>query len=186
MFQKASGNGGFFIFQTDINSARLQLSHKFRTNISSGFQMRLVTLFLLNFLACSAQAEVADKCASFVSSFNNEEYFGFLDADEAVIRLLLFSSVYTALATGIFFLIKYLKIQWFKFIPFVFTILVAIYIASELLPQQEPCSLYYLRNEMPPALIRIQMLFYFMLFVVPLILSLILRRFFKRKVPKSD
>ncbi len=136
-------------------------------------------LFSILFGFSSAYAEVSDKCPAFVSQWIEEEgAWNFLSTNEAIIRLIIFTSVYSAIAVGLFFLIRRSKRNWIKFVPLVVAILIGTFLFFDFLKpiQGDPCSNYFLLQEMPAELYRIQIAFDFILFLIPLVLFSVLLR----------
>lgn len=128
----------------------------------------------------SANAEVSDKCPAFVSRWiENDGAWNFLSTNEAIFRLIIFTSVYIAIAVGLFFLVRRSKRRWIKVVPLVVAVLIGTFLIFDFLPKQiqdDPCSNYFLLQEMPSELYRIQIAFDFVLFLVPLALFAFLGR----------
>lgn len=123
----------------------------------------------------SASAEVYDKCPAFVSQWSVDQgAWNFFSTHDAVVRLLVFAIVYSAIAVGLFFLFRRSERIWVKFIPLVYAALIGTFLLLDLLPQDEPCSHYFLLKEMPKELFVIQIVFDFILFVIPLALFTVL------------
>lgn len=122
----------------------------------------------------AVNAEVSDKCPAFVSRWIEDEgAWNFLSTNESIIRLIIFSSVYIAIAVGLFFLVRRSKRSWIKLVPLVVAVLIGTFLVFDFLPkpiQDDPCSNYFLLQEMPGELYRIQIAFDFILFLVPLVL----------------
>jgi hypothetical protein len=138
--------------------------------------VRPICCFILSLLySLHSQAEAADMCPGFVSRWiESESAWAYLSTTDALLFLLQFSVVYSVAAGLIYFFLRNAKQRWPKYIPVVFTALVVLDFVMDLIPQQQPCSRFFLLKEIPANLFWIELGFSFMLIAVPFLLSLAL------------
>ena len=142
---------------------------------------------LLGLLTQNALAEVADKCPLFVNSWvESEGSWNFLPPQEALNNLIYFALTYTLKAVGFYLVATFFKKRWLRFIPPVFTILIALFLILDFIPQSEPCSHYFWMREIPENLLWIQIGHDVVLLLVPLLLSIILLRKKAKKSPQNE
>jgi hypothetical protein len=152
-------------------AARRRLSlHVSIGNVQTDFYFILSLLYSLH-----SRAEEADKCPGFVSRWiESESAWAYLSTTDVLLFLLQFSVVYSVAAGLIYFFLRNAKHRWPKYIPVVFTALVVLDFVMDLIPQEQPCSRFFLLKEMPANLFWIEIGFSFVLIAVPFLLSLAL------------
>jgi hypothetical protein len=129
------------------------------------------------FWATSAFAEVSDKCPTYLSEWDpKKEIWYFPSTFEALLHLLKFSAIYLTATIVIFLFIRHSKRKWIKFIPLAFSLLLISSFIADILPQEEPCSRYFLLKEMTSELYMINMAWDAILILVPLTLFVVLWR----------
>ncbi len=139
--------------------------------------MNFLKVFIIAiFSACSTIAEVSDKCPSFVNHWvESAGSWDFLTTQEAMIRLAQFIVLYLAVAGIFYFFARRSSIKWLKYIPLVFSIIIAVYLAFEFIPHGDPCSQYLWLKETPETLLWIQLLFDAVLLFIPVTLLSVLK-----------
>ncbi len=138
------------------------------------------TLLLAAVLLLSSrysQAEVLDKCPAFVNTWNDADgVYYLLSANEAILRLVKFSAIYSSIAVLLYFVAQKAKRKWIPYLSMLFTLLIAIFFVTDFVPQDDPCSHYVFLREIPENLYGIQLISEFVLLIVPTVLSLALYR----------